>query len=350
MAQGIPDLPTDDSKFGTRVHAFLSGGLQPENLTPEELDCGESCQAIESKVLAQWRLRNQIPDDAVILTIRDSERLWLEIHGERECSGVADAIHSWNHHVLVLDFKTLPGDHKDSNDNLQLRCLAILANRRADYGLESADVAIIQPLVTHSPAVCHYDQPALHQAMEELVSILAASKKPDASLIPGDQCRFCRANAVCPAVHKEVETMASLTIHESGLTVSDEDLAALRARCGAATKMIESIKAECFRRAEANPAAWKALGWEITEGAGKRAVDNVAEVAERLHDAGVPYPDITNNCSVAIGKVEALTRQATGEKGLKLKQAVDRILTDCVSIKKPRPSLKRVGMPDDEDR
>lgn len=349
MCAGIPDKPTADSDFGTRVHAFLARELDYDDLTPAEADIAESCEKIEAEVVKQWRLRNQIPDDAVIRVERDSERMWLEIQGEKQCSGLADVIHTWMRHALVLDFKTLPGDHKEAPDNLQLRCLAVLAGQRAMGWLVSCDVAIIQPLVTHTPMVCHYGVDDLIAAQKELRDILSAANAPDAPLVPGDQCKFCRANAICPAVHKEVETLSALTINASGLTVPDEDMARLLGKCGAATKMIASIKAECFRRAEADPATWRACGFEIREGAGKRAVEDIATVSERLNARGVDWPKITAACAITIGNVEALTRAATGEKGMGLKKTVDTILDGCVAIKKPKPSLKKIGTQEDDE-
>lgn len=354
MCRGIPDRPTADSDFGTRVHEFLAGKIDAIELTHEMLDIAESCQSIEAKVVKQWRARCEvfeeceIPDGGIRVS-RDCERLWLEIHGEKRCSGVADVIHSWGRHALVVDFKTLTGDHKDSTDNLQLRCLAILANRNFDYRLKSVDVAIVQPLVTHTPTVTHYDGPALHAAMEELVGILNASEKPDAPLVAGDQCRFCRAAAICPAVRKEVETLAVTTINATGLTVSDSELATLLGRCGAARKMIESVKAECFRRAEADPETWRAMGYEIREGAGKRAVEDIATVSDRLNAMGVPWQKITGACSITLKALEPLVREATKEKGMGLKKKVGALLEDCVAIKKSKPSLKKIGVEDDEE-
>lgn len=352
MCAGIPDKPTADSDFGNHVHEFLAGKLDPtdfsQDLTPEELDIAEACQAIEGRIVNEWRARHGIQDNAAVAITRDSERLWLEIYGQKECSGVADTIYSWECHALVIDYKTLPGDHKDSTDNLQLRCLAVLANRRSDYKLESVDVAIIQPLKTHNPTVCHYDQSALHQATNELVLILEVAKQPDAPLNPGDHCKYCRAASICPAVHKEVETLSALTINASGLTVSDEDMARLRGKTGAAKKMIAAIEAEAFKRAQADPETWRKYGYEIKEGAGKRSVENVAMVGERLNSLGASWTDISGECSITIKSVETLTRSATGEKGMGLKRKVEEVLEGCIETRTAKPSLKRITGEDEE--
>lgn len=348
MCAGIPDKPTDDSDFGNRVHEFLAGKREADTLTPEELDIAEDCQEIEARMVAEWKLRNQITDEDTVAVTRDSERLWLTVCEKSACSGVADVVYQWGRSVLILDYKTLPGDHADSDENLQLRCLACLVDEKNGYMLKSVDVAIIQPLVTHSPTVCHYDTATIDRARTELVEILLTSQQPAAPLRSGDHCKFCRAASVCPEVRKEVETLSALTIHESGLTVPDEDIAALRGKCGMAKKMIAAIEAEAFKRAQADPAKWREMGWEIKEGAGRRSVEDVRTVSERLNEAGCDWPEITAACSITIGDVEALTRKATGAKGVALKDKVSGVLLGCVTVKTAKPSLKRIGKEDEE--
>lgn len=349
MAKGIPDRPTDDGDFGTAIHAYLAGTLKAEDLTGEQLDIAESCSAIEARLVNQWKTRCLLTDHEITVT-RDSERLWLSLDGEPACSGVADVVYRYKDVALALDYKTLPGEHADSDENLQLRTLAVLTDEKYDLSMAIVDVAIIQPLVTHSPTVSRYDVEALGIARSELLTILEAAKAPDAPLHPGKQCDYCRAASICPEVHREVTHMSIITLQEEGgLAVPDEVMAKLGERCGAALKMISNIKADIRRRVEADPASWRALGWELREGAGKRAVTNVGKVAERLEGKGCAMPDIAAACSITIGNVKTLARAATGAKGMGLEKIVDAILEDCITLKVPKPSLKRIGMADDDE-
>lgn len=347
LCQSVADRSTPDSEFGQHVHEYLAGKRKAEDMMPEELDIAESCEHIERKLVNEWQARLGFEADESEITIsRDETRLWLEIDGEKACSGVADVIRMHDGHVQILDFKALPGDHKDASENAQLRCLAVLADANFK-GVKSVTVAIIQPLVTHSPKVCAYDAADLVLARFELVRILEAAKKPDAPLKTGDHCKFCRASSICPAVRAEVTQLSALTIHESGLSVSDEEMAELRARTGAAKKMIASIEAEAFRRAQADPELWKSMGWEISEGEGKRTVTDTTQVCERLNLAGAAWTDIAAEVSLTIGSVEKLARAATGMKGVKLKNAVQTLLDGCCEVKKSAPSLKRIGSPEE---
>lgn len=343
LESGLPDSSTEASESGTHIHNFLAGQLKPEWLTPEQMEIAESCQAIEADLLTQWKLRNHIPDEDAIHEVRDAERLWLR----DECSGLADVTYIHEDKALVLDFKTGRVAADGGSENLQLRCLAVLVS--VNYpAVMMVEVAVIQPLVTHTPEICRYEVEDLYSAELELQNILALANQPDALLHTGDHCKFCRAASICPEVRKEVETLSALTINASGLTVPDEDIAALRGKCGMAKKMIAAIEAEAFKRAQADPETWRKMGWEIKEGAGRRSVEDVKTVSERLNREGVDWPEITEACSITIGDVEALTRKATGAKGIALKDKVSGVLLGCVGIKTAKPTLKRIGKEDEE--
>lgn len=346
--RGLADNSSPAAEFGTRVHAALAGTLTPSALTPEEEETFDACRKIEEKLVKQWTLRHAIPEGSPIHTFRDNKRLWLEVDGQKECSGLADVIHIAGVHALVLDYKCFASDQADASSNAQLRCLAVLVKENFP-DVEDVDCSLIQPMVTYSPEVCSYDLESLFLAKHELLQILEAVKQPDAPLHVGPHCRYCRAASACPEVHREVTTMSALTIHATGLTVSDQELSELRAKCGYATKMIESIKAECFRRAQADPDTWKSLGWEIHEGSGKRQVSDIATVSERLHALGAPWERITASCSITLKELSPLVREATKLKGMKLKAKVDEVLQDCTDIKKAKASLKRIGEPEDEE-
>jgi hypothetical protein len=343
LESGMPDSSTPEAESGTRIHAVIALKADRDTLTPEELEICESCEKIEHDVVEQWRLRHHIDEVTAVHVVRDSERLWFR----DRCSGLADVVYICGELALVLDFKTGRVAADDGSENLQLRCLAVLV--KANYkAVTQVEVAIIQPLVTHTPEICIYEGEELWLAQVELEKILDAANKPDAPLNPGDHCRYCKAASICPAVHKEVETLSALTIHETGLTVSDEKMAELRGKCGVAKKMIASIEAEAFKRAEADPETWRRLGYEIKAGAGKRSVENVAMVGERLNALGASWTDISGECSITIKSVETLTRSATNEKGIGLKRKVDEVLAGCVEVKTAKASLKRIGNNEEE--
>lgn len=346
LERGLLGTSSPESESGTRIHDYLALKLPEDALSPEEQDIAASCLQIEEKVLAQWKARLSIPEDAAIECHRDLGRVWLERDGEKIFSGSTDTVYVWERNALVLDYKTGRSTQADAAENLQLRSYAVLVVHKFGW-LKSVEVCVVQPLHTHSPTPCHYDVDDLIESQKELFEILDASNSPTAPLRTGDHCNFCRAASICPAVRAEVTQLSSLTIHENGLSVSDEDMATLRDKCGAAKKMISAIEAECFRRAQDDPAKWESLGWIISEGSGRRAVEDTTSVCERLNAAGASWPDISAEVSLTIGAVEKLARAATNKKGKALKNEVDSILDGCCEIKKAAPSLKRLNSPEE---
>lgn len=338
LSQGLPDTSTPESDAGTRIHAAFAGEFA--ELTPDEVDTLESLQRLEAEALNRWRSSLPEDDGTVAACVREW-RMWLELEGAKAFSGQADVIHILGCHGLILDAKTGWGEQVDSAGNLQLRSLAVLLKEQYP-GLKSVTVGILQPASGKS-ALCCYTASDLEKARLELLGILDGARTESGRLATGDHCKYCRALAVCPAAKKEVETFSMLTLNGSSLTVSDADMAKLLARCGPATKMIEGINAECKRRCEANPDRWRELGFELTEGAGRRTVTDVATVGDRLNAAGASWQEITSNCTITIGNVEALARKATGAKGVALKNRVGEILDGCTETKKAAPSLKRIG-------
>jgi hypothetical protein len=346
ICRSIPDRPTDDSDFGNKIHDYLAGKIPMEDLTFEQLDRAEECQKIEAKVLAQWRLRNQIPDDAAVIVTRDSERLWHYHDGQRAYSGVADVTYQWTDRALVLDYKTLPGDHAEASENLQLRTLACLVDRKFGYKMAVIEVAIIQPLVTHSPEVCSYDAEAMKAAHAEIGAILRAANAPDAPRRVGPQCRFCRANdGTCPEARGEVVAVSKFTLQpEPGaLSIANTDLLALYDRIGPVMKMVESIKAELKHRVATDPETWRQLGVELVEGNGKRKVSDITTLGTRVNALGVSWEEITAACNITMKALKPLVRKATQLKGMGLDNKVDELLEGCVTTSTGKPKLKRIG-------
>jgi hypothetical protein len=346
MERGLPDNSNPDSERGTRIHAAYAG--EPVTLEPEEQDILESIQLMEFAALGQWAAMIEAKQDEWAVKEMREWRMWLlNSQGDKLFSGQADVVHVVGRDALVLDAKTGRGEVPKADENLQLRALAVLLHEQFP-GLQTITVGIIAPLVSGQVMLCQYDKGSLEMAKHELLKILSAATSQHAELNAGDHCKYCKALSVCPAARKEVETFSALTIHQTGLSIPDSDIATLRDKCGPAKKMIAAIEAEAFRRAQADPEAWRRFGYEIKEGAGRRAVDNVVAVSERLHERGAAWQDVAKECTITIGSVEALTRQATGLKGMALKKETDAILDGCVTVKQSKPTLKKIGGGEEE--
>jgi hypothetical protein len=344
LEQGQPDTASAESESGTRIHAWLAGEWNG-TLSDDEMEIAVMCQSLSVRVTEQWEAMHGINGDAGFMV---ETRLWLLNRGNQVMSGQADRIALMPPHGLVLDFKTGRGEVQDPRENLQLRALAVLAAETCE--LETVTVAIIQPLATSEPALCRYDHAALEVARREILSILSIARNPDAPLIPGDrQCKYCRAALVCPARRQEFEKLALTTIHETGLTVSNQDLVALLDKCGPAAKLIGQIKAEAFRRAEEDPEAWRELGFEIQTPKGKNEISDIATVTNRLNEMGVPWPEITAKCKLPKTAVKDLLRPVVKGKDITLKDAEWEVLKGATEQKAGKPKLCHIGVSEGDE-
>jgi CRISPR/Cas system-associated exonuclease Cas4 (RecB family) len=344
LEQGQPDTSSAESESGTRIHAWLAGVARFDTLTEEEKELGQLCETIAARVVGRWE--SEISDSFPSVQIRE-KRNWFVVNEVRVMSGQADLIVLNGGHALIIDYKTGRGEVEDPSLNLQLRALAVLVDQQE---LETVTVGIVQPLAVAEPKLCRYDQAALAIARQELLAILDAANAPDAPLIPGDrQCKYCRAALVCPARRQEFEKLALTTIHETGLTVSNQDLAALLDKCGPAAKLIGQIKAEAFRRAEEDPDTWRELGFEIQTPKGRSEISDIATVTNRLNEMGVPWPEITAKCKLPKTAVKDLLRPVVKGKDITLKDAEWEVLKGATEQKAGKPKLCRIGVSEDDE-
>jgi CRISPR/Cas system-associated exonuclease Cas4 (RecB family) len=344
LEKGQPDTTSAESESGTRIHAWLAGEAKFDTLTEEEKEIGQLCETVAARVVGRWE--RDVSDSLPSAQIRE-KRNWFVVDEVRVMSGQADLIVLNGGHALILDYKTGRGEVEDPSMNLQLRTLAVLVDQDE---LESVTVGIIQPLATSEPKLCRYDRAALAIARQEILSILSIARNPDAPLIPGErQCKYCRAALVCPARRQEFEKLALTTIHETGLTVSNQDLAALLDKCGTATKLIAQIRAEAYRRAEEDPDTWRELGFEIQTPKGRNEISDIATVTNRLNEMGVPWPEITAKCKLPKTAVKDLLRPVVKGKDITLKDAEWEVLKGATEQKAGKSKLCRIGVSEDDE-
>lgn len=133
------------------------------------------------------------------------ERVYLD-HVVEGMSGMADLLaYSEEHeHLSVSDYKHGRGVAVEAYQNPQLACYAIGALRR--YGnrpVKRVTLAVVQPRASHprGPIRLWETTPEWLEAFEkELAEAAKRVDDPDAPLVPGDHCTFCKAAAICPAL------------------------------------------------------------------------------------------------------------------------------------------------------
>jgi hypothetical protein len=122
----------------------------------------------------------------------------------------------------IIDLKYGAGVPVEVADNPQLKLYALGA-----FGLGRAvRTTIVQPRCPHpegSVRSIEYTAMELMDFALEVADAAWATLQPNAPLVPGDQCRFCPARAVCPALRAEI--MAAGDEIFGGLVTVDEPTA-----------------------------------------------------------------------------------------------------------------------------
>lgn len=325
--------------FGTRVHDALAK-QDGKSLTPEQEDIYESCNAIANKILPSF-FGEEIKGMLAIPT--REKRYWIRWADGLAHSGQIDAVYRKGTKALIVEYKTLTADIPASSRNLQLRDQAALFEFNCPL-LTDVAVAVIQPLVTHTPEICVYSKADISRAREEMYYRVNASNKKDAPRTAGElQCKYCRAKMSCPTYNKWAG--ATVMAKEDLLDLPVKDWTpAMRAqfldRLLVAEKWLEATKAEMKRQLKLDPASIP--GYCLTEGNTRSTITNAQAVFDSFQKAGGKLNDFMGCISVTKTKLKAAVKTATDLKGKKLDDKLDEIIGPNVETSQNEPSISKV--------
>ena len=336
--KGLPERDTGDSAFGDAIHAALASA-DPSKLTLEQRDVYDSCRAIANKLATQFFPAGIVP------TAITEQRLWCEAPpGQFKHSGQADVI--WRHELtaLILDFKSLTGTIEEAPSNLQLRDLAVLEYH--NNGSECIGVAIVQPLVTHSPTICVYDAAALKQSAVEMFQRIRASNDPNARRIPGEtQCKFCKAKTICREYQQWSGSLlpAPQELFQIAMAAwTPEQCAQAADILAPAAKRLEEIKEFLKARLQADSNAIP--GWTLAPGAIRKLIINAQGVFNRFIEIGGKPEDFIACVKVNKSELKTAVNKLTSAKGKALEQAITALTNGCIEEKQNAPSLERTQL------
>lgn len=116
--------------------------------------------------------------------------------------------------LQVFDYKHGAGIAVDVVSNEQLMYYALGALLEIDQPVATVEVIIVQPRCAHEDGqIRRWSFPAIDliDFAADLKEFAARTQEPNAPLVPGkDQCTFCPAAGVCPALHDQTMAVAKL--------------------------------------------------------------------------------------------------------------------------------------------
>jgi hypothetical protein len=260
--------------------------------------------------------------------------------GRDDMSGTADVQITTPLEFEVIDFKDGMNEvtAKD-NPQLELYALGALARLKlpinGDYGFETVRTTIIQPKMALKglPIITSHDLtiPELMGKIGKFVAGAAATDQPDAPLVSGSHCKYCKHKSCSqragdlvkemgmsfPVLNQPVNPVAELSQQAADLdpnTMTPEKIAQIMLAAPLVRQMIESVEEEALRRLKAGQVI---PGLKVVHGRGSRSwALPEEEMATKLTGMGIPKGVIWETKLVTPAKVEKLKWEKTkaGEK------------------------------------
>ena len=352
---GIPDESSEDALFGQQIHDALYKG-DPSKLSPQQVALYDQHQEINEKLMSQFFG----PDREAAIIVKEN-RYWCQVLDKTtkeetrlRHSAKPDFNARHSNRVLVIEYKSLPGDVPEPASNEQLRDQLVLIT--GNFGIREQceiGVAVNQPLVTHSPEICVYGPEDIKIAERHMFDRVRASNNPNAKRRAGQvQCKFCKAKFKCKEYEVWAESLLPVATKVSGLPIDQwtPDMRAYYCEMrGAAKKWLEDCDAEMRRLLEADPKAIP--GWKLEEGATQSIINDPQELFARLTAIGKEWSekeqvgllDLFMDC-IKVNKTDftALARRVTGLKGKALNKKLEELYNGITEEKQNRPSLGKM--------
>jgi hypothetical protein len=211
LEQGRPGTETEYSRRGTELHGIaarvLEAGLEAPEALPDDLDG----QDILAPWLATVRRAHAALGGELLIEHRFSLKALHELYW-----GTADAVVLNPPHLWVGDLKTggghpVPIRRPDGRPNFQLAgyALGVLLSLSPGVRIEHIMLCVVQPR-RNSVQITELTVDEVMDLAGDLVEIAERALAPDATLVPGEHCAFCRGSVVCPALHERALAAAAL--------------------------------------------------------------------------------------------------------------------------------------------
>ena len=262
--------------------------------------------------------------------------------GRTDMDGTCDVTIVTPEELEVIDYKDGMNEvSAQDNPQLELYALGVLAGYKlpvnGEYPFKSVRMTIIQPkmaLKGGQPITSHVA--TVHEMMGKIGKYVvggAATDAPDAPLVSGPHCKYCK--------HKACSTRAGNVMKELGMSfpaldqpvvlnpvtelsqqaanlepnkMSPDQISQIMLAAPLVRQMIEAVEEEALARLKAGA---KIPGLKVVHGRGSRSwALPEDEMAQKLIGMGIPKGEVYETKLLSVAKVEKLKWEATkgGEK------------------------------------
>lgn len=299
LSEGLPDRTTFAATEGTAAHelgelalranedaaSFIGSRIDVEGTEVEVTEeMAEAVQLyIDTVKAATFRPKPGNPHIAVVGQLFLERQFSLEaLNPPAPMFGTSDAIiwHEGEGHLHVLDYKHGRGVVVDAIGNPQLAYYALGAVLALEVVPQTITMTIVQPRASHRDGPVRswtitFEE--LKAFKHQLFAAAELTQQPNAPIVPGDHCRFCRASPVCPAQKDRATALAQSEFEAfappAPATLSLDELVTVLNAADAFNEWLRSVESHALTLLEQGQ---EVPGWKLVE---KRATRKWADEA-----------------------------------------------------------------------
>lgn len=303
----FPSSGGSDANEGTIRHDLIEQVIRGDI----SLDSIEDEQQYECTKRALWLLEKVELEVGVSNHSNQwlEKRLWLNQNEDKVYSAKYDLLRQYGGGIyLLVDWKTLYGDHTPAPDNIQLLAQALAVYRNSE-GMTKMYCSLVEPFPSPSFSLVEYSTERLEQLENLVTTIVAEANKETAEKVVGlKQCKFCNGLAHCTEVENEIRDISE----KSEIT----DLSKALELALLADKWASAVKT----RAKEHLGEGNELeGWKLRSSGKVKSISDANLCAERIMDTNqLQWADLLKTTSISISKLIKVWMESRNESGATL--------------------------------
>jgi len=266
------------------------------------------------------------------------KRLWLNQNEDKVYSAKYDLLREYEGGIyLLVDWKTLYGDHTPAPDNIQLLAQALAVYRNSE-GMKKMYCSLVEPFPSPSFSLVEYSTERLEQLESLVTTIVSEANKETAEKVVGlKQCKFCNGLAHCADVAGTIQEEAHLGA-DYRFHPDDTHLGWALEIAVLAEKWASAVKS---RAKEELGNGEEVEGWKLRSSGKVKSISDANLCAERIMDTNLlKWEDLLTTTSISISKLVKVWMEKRNESGatLKRKDAVEELeqILEGIITEKPK--------------
>lgn len=267
LSRGIEKKSSIYAEEGTRAHALAEKILRlklDEKMSLEEFETDEMLEAVQVYVEHVRELQGFLPRFEAVEQRFDLSAYYPDLFGT--CDYVCYFEETKTLHIV--DYKHGAGVAVEVEENEQLMYYGIGALHKNKMPIEKIVLTIVQPRCYHPDGPIRSwetDPMRMLDFVADLIDDAKATAKEDAPIKPGEHCRWCPAQAICPSL-KNRALVAAQEAFAPDAAYSPEKLAEALSLAPQVEAWAKAVREFAYREAESGrvPPGWKLVDKRVS--------------------------------------------------------------------------------------